>query len=107
MDGETIDRHPGEHAGPGSPPGWYADPVRKSSLRRWDGAHWTADVEPWPTPPGAGSNMSESGHGTFDKDDVKGCFLVTGLAAGMIVLLAAMFLAMFAALLFWAFSQAD
>ena len=46
MDGETIDRHPGEHARPGSPPGWYADPVRKSSLRRWDGEHWTADVDP-------------------------------------------------------------
>jgi hypothetical protein len=46
MDGETIDRHPGERARPGSPPGWYADPVRESSLRRWHGEHWTADVDP-------------------------------------------------------------
>ena len=46
MDGETIDRHPGEHARPGSPPGWYPDPIRESSLRRWNGEHWTADVDP-------------------------------------------------------------
>jgi hypothetical protein len=46
MSGETADRHPGEHARPGSPPGWYADPVKGHSLRRWDGAHWTADVDP-------------------------------------------------------------
>ncbi len=46
MTGETADRHPGEHAGRGSPPGWYADPVRESSLRRWNGEHWTADVDP-------------------------------------------------------------
>ena len=46
MTSETADRHPGEHARPGSPPGWYADPVRKSSLRRWDGEHWTTDVDP-------------------------------------------------------------
>jgi hypothetical protein len=46
MTGETADRHPGEHARPGSPPGWYADPIRGHSLRRWDGEHWTADVDP-------------------------------------------------------------
>jgi hypothetical protein len=54
MTGETTDRPSGEHAGPGSPPGWYADPVRKSSLRRWDGAHWTADVEPVADTPAGG-----------------------------------------------------
>lgn len=57
MDGGTIDRHPGERARRGSPPGWYADPVREASLRRWNGEHWTADTDPpavrrgAPTPP--------------------------------------------------------
>ena len=46
MDGETIDRHPGERPQPGSPPGWYADPIRESSLRWWDGEHWAAELEP-------------------------------------------------------------
>ena len=62
MGGATTDRHPGEHAGPGSPPGWCADPVRKSSHRRWDGAHWTADIEPWPTPPATASTTTGTGH---------------------------------------------
>ena len=62
MTGETVDRHPGEHPWPGSPQGWYADPVRRSTLRRWDGAHWTADIEPWPTPPATARTTTGTGH---------------------------------------------
>lgn len=46
VDGETIDRHPAVRQRPGSPPGWYADPTRESSLRWWDGEHWTAEWKP-------------------------------------------------------------
>jgi hypothetical protein len=40
----------------GSPAGWYSDPLGSSSLRYWDGAAWTTDIQ-------AGGTTSSPGGG--------------------------------------------
>ena len=85
MTGETADRHPGEHAGRGSPPGWYADPVRKSTLRRWDGAHWTADVERESSDTHADGSDPRRTSTTLPGAD--GCIWVLGFAAATLVVI--------------------
>jgi hypothetical protein len=101
MAGETADRHPGEHAGPGSPPGWYTDPIRDHSLRRWDGEHWTADIESWPTRSGTGGTTGNTGHSALDKEDVKSFWRVTGLVALVLIMAFSIWVATFV----WGFSQ--
>jgi hypothetical protein len=101
MTGETADWHPGEHAGRGSPPGWYADPVRESTLRRWDGEHWAADIESWPTPRGTERSMSETGQGYLDRDD----FRIIGKLTCLVFLWLILVFSVGTAFVLWGFSQ--